>query len=358
MKNLALILILIIPISINAQKRTDCTTPISNFEFSQRIAVLSAKQGDAQKLNTAKNIALNNCLSTEQVKKIAESFQDDYNRLAFVQAAYNNTTDKDNFYEVYNSFTYFSTVFRLHDFVAEQKKGKGTSVINRNDHQMSFPDLQYPNFRTYYGKTGCKNLMSDDDFMKIANNVFNQKDENKKITLTNNYLYTKCFTTEQVMKITSLFQNEQSRTNFLKKAYKKVYDPGNYEHTLQLLKNNNYRQQVKNLYSSNNSVGGNDIPCEVKADDFANVKNRINRESFTNSKINLAKQIIKNKKCFKSTQVVELVRLFRYSDAQMDIAKFTYDYTTDKNNYHIVADVFSFRSDKEKLLKFIEQKQN
>lgn len=358
MKKNAILFILILPMSLIAQVRHNCTTPISNFEFSQKISIINTKHGDAQKLNVAKKIALNNCLSTEQVKRIAENFQDDYNRLAFVQAAYKNTTDKDNFYEVYNSFTYFSTVFRLHDFVAEQKKGRNTAFNINNTTKLKFPNLQYPNFRTYYGKTGCKNITTNDDFMKVANNVFNQKDENKKIALINNYLYTKCFTTEQVMKLTSLLKNEYNRMNFLKKAYKKIYDPGNYQHTLQLLKSNNYRQQIENIYATNSSSSNNNIPCEVKENDFADVKKRINKENFTNTKLNLAKQIIRSKKCFKSKQVVELVKLFKYSDAQMDIAKFSYDYTTDKNNYYIVADVFSFRSDKDKLLRYIKQKQN
>jgi hypothetical protein len=107
MKKVAILLLSIITISVNAQTNRNCVTPISNYLFSQKLSSVKSQRNEDQRLRVSKLVARDNCLSTEQVKQIAELFQNDYNRLAFVQDAYKNTTDKDNFYEVYNTFMYF-----------------------------------------------------------------------------------------------------------------------------------------------------------------------------------------------------------------------------------------------------------
>jgi hypothetical protein len=40
----------------------------------------------------------------------------------------------------------------------------------------------------------------------------------------------------------------------------------------------------------------------------------------------------------------------------MEIAKFAYDYTTDKENYVKIADSFTFSNDKDEFLRFLKSK--
>jgi len=357
MKKVAIIVFSIFTLGAYAQNNRNCVTPISNYTFSQKFSSVSAKRNDAQKQTVAKIIAQNNCLSTNQVKQIAELFQNDYNRLAFVQEAYKNTTDKDNFYEVYNTFMYFSTVFRLHDYIAGTKGNNNNIVIDDPvEAEMTFPNIQYPDFRRYFGKIGCKNIMNEKQFLVIAEKVFNEKQEYRKLTIANNNLYNRCFLTSQAMKMASLLKNERDRLTFLKKAHSKVYDPDNYKYAHQLFKEAKNKQEIQSLVGGNVVIVDKDPPCKISANEFQGIKNQINKESFNNTKVNLAKQIIRSKKCFNTDQVTQLVKLFRYSDSQMVIAKFAYDYTTDKANYYKVANAFSFTSDRDALLKYIKGK--
>ena len=356
MRKILIIVFSIFTFGVYAQNSKNCVTPISNYIFSQKFSTVNSKKDEAQKLRTAKVVAQTNCLSTNQVKQIAELFQNDYNRLAFVQEAYKNTTDKDNFYEVYNTFMYFSTVFRLHDYIAATK-GNNTEVIDDPvESEMIFPDIQYPDYRRYFGKIGCKNIIDEHQFIVLAQNVFKEKQQNRKLAVANQCLYSQCFLTTQAMKMASLLQSEEHRLAFLKKAYSKVYDPDNYKYAHQLFNQPRYKQEIQGLLGGNVVVVDEKPPCQVNASEFTDIKNRINKENFNNTKINLAKQIISSKKCFTTGQVTQLVKLFRYSDSQMVIAKFAYDYTTDKNNYYKVGDAFSFTTDKDELMRYIKGK--
>jgi hypothetical protein len=355
-KNIAISIFLVFTISTYAQNNRNCLTPISTYVFKQKFSTINAQRSDAQKLRTAKLLAKSSCLSTAQVKQIAELFQDDYSRLAFVQEAYLSTTDKDDFYEVYNTFMYFSTVFRLHDYIASIKGNKEIVVENPEDDEMTFPEIQYPDFRRYFGKIGCKNIMKDEHFLLLAQKVFDEKNDYRKVSIANNSLYNRCFLTAQAMKMASLLKKEEDRLSFLNKAYSKVYDPGNYKYAAQLFNDAKNKQQILSLAGVSTEILDEEPPCKISDNELQSIKNQINKESFNNTKVNLAKQIIKSKKCFTAAQVTQLVRLFRYSDSQMTIAKYAYDYTTDKDNYYKVANAFSFTSDRDKLLKYINEK--
>jgi hypothetical protein len=51
-----------------------------------------------------------------------------------------------------------------------------------------------------------------------------------------------------------------------------------------------------------------------------------------------------------------MVKLFSFDDSRLEIAKYAWDYTIDRDNYYQVADVFTFSSSKESLMKFLEGK--
>jgi hypothetical protein len=330
---------------------------LSNYAFQQAITTLNSKTDDAQKLEFAKRIVSENKILSEQVKKMAELFSNDNGRLDFAESAYQNTVDKENFYEVYNAFSYFSTVFRLHDYVIEQRGGSKTNIEIPTNNVMTFPSIEYPDFRKYFGKIGCTNIISDQDFTQLAEKVFKEINEDKKLALANNISYSNCLQTAQAMKIASLLQRESSRIDFLKKAMPKVFDPDNYKYAMPLFTSDSYKQELNELIGGGVTEITNETPaCEVNQKDFADLKNVINKQGFTNTKVNVAKQIIRDKKCFKTAQIIELLTIFPTSEAKLDIAKFSYDYTTDKENYSKIADSLPFSSDKTSFLNFLKTK--
>jgi len=357
MKHLCVILLAVISVSIYAQPNKHRNNMLSNYAFQQAISIMNSKPDDAQKLEYAKKIVSDNKIMSEQVKKLAELFSNDNGRLEFTQSAYANTADKEHFYEVYNAFSYFSTVFRLHDYVIEQRGGSNTEVEIPTNNVMTFPAIEYPDYRKYFGKIGCTNIISDQDFMSLAERVFKENSEDRKLALANNISYSNCMQTAQAMKVASLLQNESSRMDFLKNARAKVFDPDNYKYAMPLFTTNSYKQELNNLIGGPATDVTNDIPpCETNQKDFFDLKNAINRQGFTNTKVNVAKQLIKDKKCFKTDQIIELLTIFPTSEAKLDIAKYSYDYTTDKENYAKIADSLPFSSDKASFLNFLRTK--
>ena len=80
----------------------------------------------------------------------------------------------------------------------------------------------------------------------------------------------------------------------------------------------------------------------------------IRKESFNSTKVTLAKQILRSKQCFTTVQIREMLKLFSFDDSRLEMAKFAWEFTTDRDNYYQVADVFTFSSSKEELMKFLE----
>jgi len=354
-KTIFILLVSFFYINSEAQFTKKCTTAISNFEFQQKYNYISAKNNEQAKLVLAKKIAVANCLSSNQVKRIAELFSNDFSRLDFVKIAYKNTVDKNNFYEVYNSFIYFSSVFRLHDYI------KGTSSNNNKPKNIVFPVYNYPSSDNYLGKKACNLNLNSKTFYQKALEIKNQYNEQSKMRTAQIIISSSCISCTQLMKFTSLLKNETNKLSLLKSAYTNVYDLNNYKYTLQLLKTPLLKKDLtkfinSNLGTDNGNNDDNTTKCKVSEADFKNIVAKIKQQSFSNTKKNLTKQILKSKKCFKTTQIIEIIKLFSFSNVKLEMAKFAYDYTTDKDNYFMVADVLAYDFDKQELLNYIKTK--
>jgi predicted Zn-dependent peptidase len=193
--------------------------------------------------------------------------------------------------------------------------------------------------------------MADNAFIAMAQEVAAQNSEDMKMQRMDAIINNNCLTTAQAMKLSTLLLNESNRLGFLKKAYSKTFDIGNFQQAVMVFSLIPNQNNFLSFLNANNPTN-----CTVSADEFKEIKNRISRESFDNTRKNTAKSILQSKKCFTTQQVKEMVAIFSFSDSKMEIAKFAYDFTTDRENYYVVADAFTFPSDKDKLLKFIESR--
>ncbi|MCU0447457.1 MAG: DUF4476 domain-containing protein [Microscillaceae bacterium] len=343
----------------NSPVLVNCSQPVVNFTFQQRKREIQTQMSDTQRSSVARQFVEGNCLSSVQVKEIADLFQDDYARLEFAKIAYLRTSDRHNFYEVYNAFQYFSTVFILHDYIWEIKMRNGLGNNNPNNNSnttLNFPNLIYPNHLDYTGARRCENPLNDNDFYRAAWEISNLNTENNKIDRMGNLANNNCLTTAQLMRLATLLGNENNRLEFLKRVYNRVYDVGNYAQAVQVFSNQSNQQNLLAVLGNNPNNNNTWTPCALTAQEFADVRQRVSKEPFNNSKLSLAKSLIRIKKCFASQQIKELVKLFTFGKDQMDLAKFAYEFTTDQQNYYIISDVFTFASDREEFMKFVESK--
>ena len=97
-----------------------------------------------------------------------------------------------------------------------------------------------------------------------------------------------------------------------------------------------------------NTRGGMDIRS------FEMLKNALSRESFERSRLEIAKQTI-DRNSFSAGQVREMALLFAFETNKLELAKYAYRNTVDRNNYFQLYDVFSFSSSKEELAEYIRR---
>jgi hypothetical protein len=89
--------------------------------------------------------------------------------------------------------------------------------------------------------------------------------------------------------------------------------------------------------------------------DFQKAKSSIEAQSFSESKMKVARQAVRG--CVNTAQVRDLLGLFSFEADKLALAKFVYDFTTDKNNFYTLSDVFSFSASSDELQDFLESKQ-
>jgi Domain of unknown function (DUF4476) len=88
--------------------------------------------------------------------------------------------------------------------------------------------------------------------------------------------------------------------------------------------------------------------------DFGVLKQYIRKEAFDDRRINMAKQAAGNNN-FSTTQVRDLMSIFSFDEGKLDVAKYFYNRTVDRNNYYQLTDALSFSDSKDKLLQFIRR---
>jgi hypothetical protein len=345
-----LISLLIVKISV-AQVQLPCLGPMPQLQFQQKMFVLSKAHSEDHKLQLARSIASGNCLSSAQVKQIAQQFVDEYYRLDFAEMAFENTFDQENFYSVYDAFANFSTVFILHDYVTGHCQT--TPVGPQPPVGITFPDYDYPSAYNYHGPSNCNIPLPDQDFTMLAMQIANQKYEPGRLLIASQMVQNNCVSVAQVMKLASLLEMESNRLSFAKTAFAGTYDIGNYSMVEQVFAYNPYKADLEAFIVNQHGTSVQPPPCLVTESDFADVCSSIRKQSFNSTRVTIARQIIQAKGCFSSRQVLDIVKLFDFEDSRLEIAKFAYAYTTDKENYYVVNDGFSFDSSKTELSRFI-----
>lgn len=225
--------ILFIAASAPAQ---NCNAPLSSIDFQQKINQLSAIRQDQRRLDAAADLTRKSCLLTYQVKQIAELFTEDFSRLTFIQNAYPSLFDKENVYDLYDVFAHFSSVMRLHDFIATQPRRMPQPAPDVMEKTRPLPAGNNPhndNKPVRDDRTGnhqeppCR--ISDADFQDIRTTIKGQTFENTQITLAKQIVSTKkCFSTVQIKELLGIFSFEKNKLEMAKYCYPYCIDRDDY----------------------------------------------------------------------------------------------------------------------------------
>jgi len=88
--------------------------------------------------------------------------------------------------------------------------------------------------------------------------------------------------------------------------------------------------------------------------DFETVKDQIRKEWFENNRL-ISVRTITDKNNFTTQQVKELMLLFTFENNRLEVAKYAYRKTVDKEKYYQLNDAFTFSSSKDDLARFIRE---
>ena len=105
---------------------------------------------------------------------------------------------------------------------------------------------------------------------------------------------------------------------------------------------------------NNNAYGGgwnSGYSNLISVPDFQSAKETIRQEWFETSRLTLAKTILDKNK-FTTQQVKEMMYLFTFEKNRLELAKYAYRKTADKENYCQLNDALTFSSTKEELARF------
>jgi len=350
-KTIILLLISVITLTLSAQEK-NCQQAISSQQFQLKLNQIKSKTNDQKRLQIAKQIVTRDCFSSAQVKEIASLFENDYIRFEFAKRAYRNTVDKDNFYDVYDAFIYYSVVFKLHDYVKSVKKPtSNTNVVIPE--KIVFPNYKYPSYKNYHGTRKCENILKNSLFIEKVREIKNIQNDQKRYIKATVFVKNNCLSTAQIMKTSSFIKNENYKLSFAKEAYNFVSDVDNFMEMKQVFNTPRLRMDFVNFLNKQ----GNINTCKVPSQEYNKMISTIKNENFNSAKLNTAKHLIQSKKCFSALQIKGIVNLFDYENSRLEIAILAYNFTENKSDYYsIVSQAFGFESSKQKLRDYIKNK--
>ncbi|MCB9225083.1 MAG: DUF4476 domain-containing protein [Crocinitomicaceae bacterium] len=340
MKTLVTFLIILIVSAANAQ---NCLTPVSNQVFQQNYTQIATQPTEQKKLDKGIAFTSINCVSSNQVKLIALLFATEQSRLDFCKLSYHMVSDKENFYDVYDAFQQFSTAFKLHDYVLEQK-GKYTAKPIPNPianppvvtQKLLFPALNYPSHLGYQGPTGCGNPIPEGEFMALAVNVNSYQKENEKLIAANVVAEENCISMAQAMKLATLFSDELTAIKFMKNAFEYIHDQANYPSATQCFKTEPVKQDWLSFCAEYLLP-----PCIVKEEQSKTMLKQIDDAAFKDKQIEIVKALNSNH-CFSTAQVKRIMSEFSFPENKLDVAQILYPKCTDRENYYQLKGSFSF----------------
>lgn len=118
-----------------------------------------------------------------------------------------------------------------------------------------------------------------------------------------------------------------------------------------------YYDDEDGYYEDNNHGNGNwnnGYNREMNSRDFEQAKETLKKDWFESSRLSSAKTIM-DANYFTTAQVKELMQLFTFDDKKLEIAKYAYRKTVDKNNYYLLSELLTFSSSKDELARFIRE---
>lgn len=199
-----LILSLVLCSNLSFAQNTNCTTPLSDYLFQNKRNSIEGQSIQKYKLEAALKLSRENYLSTNQIKSVILLFAEDSERLIIAKNAYNSSVDKENFYQIYDTFSNFSSAILLYDFVKSKEPSHSSTSHSSN--------------------TYSSQVVSNEELQDIKESIKSEIIDSKKNEKLRKVLknYPPCFSINQIKELMNLYSFSKDKLEFAKMMYQYV----------------------------------------------------------------------------------------------------------------------------------------
>ncbi|MFY0674306.1 MAG: DUF4476 domain-containing protein [Bacteroidia bacterium] len=304
-----------------------------------------------------------NCFTHVQLNQVLNLMRTDAAKYAIATKAYRNMDDTSGFYTAQYLFASNNYKSQFRSFLRAQKR----KSIHRDHYHpyrnLHFPNYQYPVARIFPREAASARIFNEGAFLHFASRINRIGSDFAKKQQISNEFSKRSFTTEQFMKLLSLIRSYQIRFELATRLYGLLFDLENAEYLEEVFDRTHFRIEFSTFLQQNSLPGylytetpydnySNRIPL-ISAKEMSLILSSLRNESFSSRKVELAKTIISSKLGFTSQQMALIVGEMSFDSHKLDVAKFGYQYVTDRDNYFVVANQLTFGSNKSALLRFI-----
>lgn len=124
---------------------------------------------------------------------------------------------------------------------------KDDSLPKVKDNGKESSIILLPSVSTKTTNSDCKDLASNNDFLKIRKRMAAEKDNDAMVLAAKRFFKTKCFSTEQIRNLSFLFLNDEGRYMFFDAAYAYTSDSDRYSTLISQLSDEYYINRFKAL---------------------------------------------------------------------------------------------------------------
>lgn len=222
MKNLLLLLAIFFSFGQSFAQRK-CNGPMEDFLFRQAATAFSLmNQNNTRFDNSVRAFTANQCLSTDQTRRLVALYRDMDQRLDYACYAYSYVVDPQPYPSLADLFP--STAYK-NDFFA---------CIGYNPGPGPNPNGG--------GRIGCNNPSHPSQFTDFKMMLASERNSILRMDLAEQMLPRHCLTTAQVRELAALWSSEIQLRDFLHAAYPYTYDIDNYYKMQDMFRNSIYKR--------------------------------------------------------------------------------------------------------------------
>lgn len=198
----------------------------------------------------------------------------------------------------------------------------------------------------------------ENEFQEKHRRILEEPDESERQRQARDLFQSHRFSSLQVKKIAASLRDDAARLEFATMAYPRTIDPENfyevYDAFTTFSKMMRLHDRIHQFPPASAPPVVN-LPRIVTKDEIATILKSLRRETFDNTRMQVARQILSTSRSqFLSSQIKQVADCFDFEPAKLEVAKYAYQYTFDREKYFVVNETFTFDSNKHALASYIE----